>query len=147
MFWRKLMLLHCIFAFLSDWEKSVWSLKDGLSHFLTQVDATAVLNEGGKPFTHNKERVHSCSKAYFLWNLKRFHVISRVLLKLCQDPRSLVWQNSKIKKNSKIVSKSWKMGDDGIVFPDQTTSTSRPEEQPVRYISHIRQIQIQMVDI
>ena len=24
------------------------------------------------------------------------------------------------------------MGDDGIVFPDQTTSTSRPEEQPVK---------------
>ena len=95
------MLLHCIIAFLSDWEKSVWSLKDGLSHFLTQVDATAVLNEGGKPFTHNKERAHSCSKAYFLWNLKRFHVISRVLLKLCQDPRSLVWQNSKIKKKLK----------------------------------------------
>ena len=36
------------------------------------------------------------------------------------------------------------MGDDGIVFPDQTTSTSKPEEQPVRYISHIRHIQIQI---
>ena len=26
------------------------------------------------------------------------------------------------------------MGDEGVVFPDQTTSTSRPEEQPVRII-------------
>ena len=40
-------------------KKSASSLKDELSNVLTQVDATAVLNEGGGSFTHNKERAYT----------------------------------------------------------------------------------------